>query len=104
MGIRPDNLARMAQQMQAGIERVQAELATATVEGTAGGGAVRVVVTGKQEVVSVTIDPEVATAGDVEILQDLIVAATNDALREARELAERKLGAVTGGMRLPGLG
>jgi DNA-binding YbaB/EbfC family protein len=98
------NLARMAQQMQAGIERVQAELATATVEGTAGGGAVRVVVTGKQEVVSVTIDPEVATAGDVEILQDLIVAAMNDALREARELAEQKLGAVTGGMRLPGLG
>ena len=98
------NLARMAQQMQAGIERVQAELATATVEGTAGGGAVRVVVTGKQEVVSVTIDPEVATAGDVEILQDLIVAATNDALRKARALAERKLGAVTGGMRLPGLG
>jgi DNA-binding YbaB/EbfC family protein len=98
------NLARMAQQMQAGIERVQAELATATVEGTAGGGAVRVVVTGKQEVVSVTIDPEVATAGDVEILQDLIVAATNDALSEARELAEQKLGAVTGGMRLPGLG
>lgn len=104
MGIRPDNLARMAQQMQAGIERVQAELATATVEGTAGGGAVRVVVTGKQKVVSVTIDPEVATAGDVDILQDLIVAATNDALREARELAEQKLGAVTGGMRLPGLG
>lgn len=104
MGIRPDNLARMAQQMQAGIERVQVELATATVEGTAGGGAVRVVVTGKQKVVSVTIDPEVATAGDVDILQDLIVAATNDALREARELAEQKLGAVTGGMRLPGLG
>ena len=98
------NLARMAQQMQAGIERVQAELAMATVEGSAGGGAVRVVVTGKQEVVSVTIDPEVATAGDVDILQDLIVAATNDALREARELAEQKLGAVTGGMRLPGLG
>jgi DNA-binding YbaB/EbfC family protein len=98
------NLARMAQQMQAGIERVQAELATATVEGTAGGGAVRVVVTGKQEVVSVTIDPEVATADDVDILQDLIVAAMNDALRAARELAEQKLGAVTGGMRLPGLG
>jgi DNA-binding YbaB/EbfC family protein len=98
------NLARMAQQMQAGIERVQAELATAQVEGSAGGGAVRVVVTGKQEVVSVSIVPEVATAGDVEILQDLIVAAMNDALREARDLAEQKLGAVTGGMRLPGLG
>jgi DNA-binding protein YbaB len=55
-------------------------------------------------VVSVTIDPEVETAGDVEIQQDHIVAAMNDALREARELAEQKLGAVTGGMRLPGLG
>ena len=98
------NLARMAQQMQARIERVQAELAAATVEGTAGGGAVRVVVTGKQEMVSVAIDPEVAEGGDLELLQDLIVAATNDALRGARELAEQKLGAVTGGMRIPGMG
>ncbi len=98
------NLARMAQQMQAGIERVQAELATSTVEGTAGGGAVRVVATGKQEIVSVAIDPEVAEGGDVELLQDLIVAATNDALRAARALAEQKLAAVTGGMRLPGIG
>ena len=98
------NLARMAQQMQAGIERVQAELAAALVEGTAGGGAVRVVVTGKQEMVSVAIDPEVAEGGDVELLQDLIVAATNDALRASRELAEQKLGAVTGGMRIPGIG
>jgi len=98
------NLARMAQQMQAGIERVQSELAAATVEGTAGGGAVRVVVTGKQEMVSVAIDPEVAEGGDLELLQDLIVAAANDALRGARELAEQKLGAVTGGMRLPGIG
>jgi len=98
------NLARMAQQMQAGIERVQSELAAATVEGTAGGGAVRVVVTGKQEMVSVAIDPEVAEGGDLELLQDLIVAAANDALRGALELAEQKLGAVTGGMRLPGIG
>ena len=98
------NLARMAQQMQAGVERVQAELAAATVEGTAGGGAVRVVVTGKQEMVSVAIDPEVAEGGDLELLQDLIVAATNDALPGARELAEQKLGAVTGGMRIPGIG
>jgi nucleoid-associated protein EbfC len=98
------NLARMAQQMQADLARVQEELASATVEGTAGGGAVRAVVTGKQEVVSVTIDPEVAAGGDLEILQDLVVAALNDALRAARELGERKLGAVTGGLRLPGLG
>jgi len=98
------NLAKMAQQMQAGIERVQAELAAATVEGSSGGGAVRVVVTGKQEMVSVAIDPEVAEGGDLELLQDLIVAAANDALRGARELAEQRLAAVTGGMRLPGIG
>ena len=98
------NLAKLAQQMQADMARVQAELETAQVEGTAGGGAVRVVVTGKLDVVSVTIDPEVAEGGDTEILQDLIVAAANDALRQARELAEGKMAAVTGGMRLPGLG
>jgi hypothetical protein len=98
------DLARMAQRMQADMARVQAELADAKVEGTSGGGAVRVVVTGKQEVVSVAIDPEVAEGGDVEIIQDLVVAAANDALRRARELAEQKLAAVTGGLRLPGLG
>lgn len=98
------NLARMAQQMQAEMERVQRELADEIVEGTAGGGAVRVTVTGKQEVLSVSIDPAAAESGDVEILQDLVMAATNDALRASRELAERKLAAVTGGMRLPGLG
>ena len=98
------NLAKLAQQMQADMERVQNELAAATVEGSAGGGAVRAVVTGKQEVVSVTIDSEAVEAGDLEILQDLVVAAVNDALRESRELAERKLTAVTGGLRLPGIG
>jgi DNA-binding YbaB/EbfC family protein len=98
------DLARMAQRMQADMARVQAELAEQTVEGSAGGGAVRVVVTGQQEVVSVAIDPEVAAGGDVEILQDLVVAATNDALRRAREVAEQRLAAVTGGLRLPGLG
>lgn len=98
------NLAKLAQQMQADMARVQAELETTEVEGTAGGGAVRIVVTGKLDVVSVTIDPEVAEGGDVEILQDLITAAANDALRGARDLAERKMAAVTGGMRLPGIG
>jgi nucleoid-associated protein EbfC len=98
------NLAKLAQQMQADMARVQAELEITEVEGTAGGGAVRIVVTGKLDVVSVTIDPEVAEGGDVEILQDLITAAANDALRGARDLAERKMAAVTGGMRLPGIG
>ena len=98
------NLARMAQQMQAEMARVQGELETMQLEGTAGGGAVSAVVTGKQELVSVTIDPSVVDPDDVEMLQDLVTAAVNDALRRARETAEQKLSAVTGGMRIPGLG
>lgn len=98
------NLARMAQQMQAEMARVQAELEATTIEGSAGGGAVRATVTGKQDLVSVTIDPEVLDGGDVELVQDLVVAAVNDALRAARALAEQKMASITGGLRLPGLG
>jgi nucleoid-associated protein EbfC len=98
------NLAKMAQQMQADMARVQAELEAATFSGSAGGGAVEATVTGKQELVSVTIDPSVVDAADVEMLQDLVTAAVNDALRAARDEAERRIGAVTGGLRIPGLG
>jgi len=97
------NLQRMAQQMQQEMLRVQAELDTTTVDGSAGGGVVSATVTGKQEVVSVTIDPSAVDPGDVEMLQDLVVAAVNDALRAARALAEQKMSAVTGGLRIPGL-
>ena len=97
------NLQRMAQQMQASMARVQEELATTIVDGSAGGGVVKAQVTGKQELVSVTIDPSVVDADDVEMLQDLVVAAVNDALRASRELAESKMAAVTGGLRLPGM-
>ena len=98
------NRAKMAQQMQAEMARVQAELEAMQLEGTAGGGAVSAVVTGKQELVSVTIDPSVVDPDDVEMLQDLVTAAVNDALRRARETAEQKMASVTGGMRIPGLG
>ena len=98
-----NNLQRMAQQMQQQMLRVQEELATAQVEGSAGGGVVAAVVTGKQELVSVTIDPGAVDPADVEMLQDLVVAAVNYALRKSRELAESKMAAVTGGMRLPGM-
>ena len=98
------NLARMAQQMQAEMARVQDELERTTLEGSAGGGAVKAVVTGKQELVSVTIDPAVVDPDDVEMLQDLVTAAVNEALRSARQQAEQKLAAVTGGLRIPGLG
>jgi nucleoid-associated protein EbfC len=97
------NLQRMAQQMQQEMARIQTELDSLTVDGSAGGGAVKATVTGKQELVSVTIDPGAVDPSDVEMLQDLIVAAVNDALRGSRDVAEQKMAAVTGGLRLPGL-
>jgi len=98
------NLQRMAMQMQQEMARVQQELETATVEGTAGGGVVTATVTGKQELVGLMIDPSAVDPDDVEMLQDLVMAAVNDALRAAAQLAEQKMGAVTAGMRIPGLG
>ena len=97
------NLQRMAQQMQQQMARVQEELESETVEGSSGGGVIRAVVTGKQELVSVTIDPSAVDPEDVEMLQDLVVAAINDALSESRRLAESKMAAITGGLRLPGM-
>ena len=96
------NLQRMAMQMQQDMARIQAELATTEVNGSAGGGVVRAVVTGRQELRSVTIDPEAVDPVDVEMLQVLVVAAVNDALDASRRLAESRMGALTGG--LGGLG
>jgi DNA-binding YbaB/EbfC family protein len=97
------NLQRMAQQMQQEMARVQSELEAAQVDGSAGGGVVNATVTGKGELVSVTIDPSAVDPADVEMLQDLVVAAVNDALRRSRELAEGKMSAVTGGLNIPGM-
>jgi DNA-binding YbaB/EbfC family protein len=97
------NLQRMAMQMQQDLARVQQELANTNVEGTSGGGVVKAVANGKQEIISVTIDPSAVDPSDVEMLQDLIVAAVTDAQRAARELAETKMAAVTGGLKLPGM-
>ena len=97
------NLQRMAQQMQQEMLRIEGELRDAQVDGSAGGGVVKAVVTGKQELVSIAIDPSAVDASDVEMLQDLIVAAVNDALNASRRLAEEKMSAVTGGLRIPGL-
>jgi len=97
------NLQKMALQMQQNMQRVEEELASAVLEGTAGGGVVRAVVTGKRHLVRVEIDPSAVDPADVEMLQDLVVAAVNDALRAARELSESKMAVVTGGLRLPGM-
>ena len=97
------NLQRMAQQMQQEMLRIQTELEATKVDGSAGGGVVSATVTGQQELVSVTIDPSAVDPADVEMLQDLVVAAVNDALRASREVAKQKMDAVTGGLRIPGM-
>ena len=97
------NLQRMAMQMQQEMLRVQNELAATHVDGSAGGGVVKAVVTGKQELVSVTIDPSAVDPADVEMLQDLIVAAVNEALRKAQEMITAEMSKVTGGLNIPGL-
>ena len=95
------NMMRQAQRQLAQLQKIQDELATLTVTGTAGGGAVRVVMTGKQLVESVAIEPEAAE--DLELLQDMIAAAVNDAAAKAQELAADKMSVITGGMNIPGL-
>ena len=94
------NMMRQAQKQLAQLQKIQEELETLTVEGTAGGGAVKVTMTGKQIVESVTIEPEAAE--EVELLQDMVLAAVNDASNKAQELAAQKMGVVTGGMNIPG--
>jgi DNA-binding YbaB/EbfC family protein len=94
----------MLMQMQQQMARVQEELETATVDGSAGGGVVKATVTGKQVLVGLAIDPAAVDPEDVEMLQDLVMAAVNEALRSSQALAEQKMGAVTAGLRIPGLG
>ena len=94
------NMMRQAQKQLAQLQKIQEELETLTVEGSAGGGAVKVVMTGKQIVESVTIEPEAAE--EVDMLQDMVLAAVNDASTKAQELAAQKMSAVTGGMNIPG--
>jgi len=95
------NMMRQAQRQLAQLQKIQEELETLTVAGTAGGGAVKVVMTGKQAVESVEIDPDAAE--DLELLQDMLVGAFNDAAAKAQEMAASKMSAITGGMNIPGL-
>ena len=95
----PMKMLKQVQQMQDRMSKVQSELETETVEASAGGGAVRVVATGTQRVVSVTIDP--AAASDPEMLQDMVVAAVNEAMDKSKQLAASKMQAVASGLGLP---
>jgi nucleoid-associated protein EbfC len=94
-------MLKQLQQMQARMAKIQQELGEKTVKGSAGGGMVEVTVTGHQKLLSVHVKPEVVNPEDVEMLQDLVLAATNDALDKARELASQEMGAVTAGLGLP---
>ena len=99
-------MLKQVQQMQAEMERLQTEVASETVEASAGGGMVTVKANGTREIVSVEIKPEAIDAADPEMLEDLVVAATNEALRAADRMLQAKLGSVMGGlgdMHLPGL-
>jgi DNA-binding YbaB/EbfC family protein len=94
-------MLKQLQQMQAKMAKVQEDLGNKTVTGTAGGGVVEVVASGHQKVLSVTLKAEVVDPADVEMLQDLVLAAVNDAMDKARELASKEMGAVTAGIGLP---
>ena len=94
---------KQAQRMKAELERIQEAAAEKRIEGSAGGGMVTVTADGRGEIVAIKIDPEVVRSDDLEMLQDLILAATNDAVRRARELLTAEMGRLTGVLNLPGL-
>jgi DNA-binding YbaB/EbfC family protein len=97
------NLFQQAQQLQTRLAEIQQEAASKTVEGSAGGGMVRAVVNGRLEMVSLHIEKEVVTSGDVEMLQDLVIAAVNQAVRSAQKLMAEEMSKLTGGLKIPGL-
>jgi len=98
-----NKMMKQVQKLQAEMAKLQEELGERTTEATAGGGAVRVVANGRQEVVALVIKPEAVDPEDVEMLQDLVVAAVNEALRQSREMVAREMGRLTGGLGIPGL-
>jgi hypothetical protein len=97
------SILRQAQQLQAKLAKAQEELGNMTVEASSGGGAVKVVLDGHQKIRSVEISPEVIAAGDVELLQDLVMTAINEAVAKSHELVNKHLSSLTGGLNIPGL-
>ena len=103
MGGNMQQLARQAQKLQQQMTKVQEELEAREYEATSGGGMVTAKVSGKKELLELTIKPEAVDPDDVEMLQDLVMAAVNEAMRTATETADREMGKLTGGMSMPGL-
>jgi len=96
-------MIRQAQELQAKLAKAQQELADTTVEASSGGGAVKVTINGQQKIQSVKISPEAISADDVELLEDLVLTAVNEAVAKSQELAAQRLGKLTGGLKIPGL-
>lgn len=94
---------KMIQQLQARLAKMQEDLGSETIEASVGGGAVTIVMTGHQKVQSVKLSPEVVDPEDVAMLEDLLVAAVNEAVDKSKELVNKRLGSITGGMKIPGL-
>lgn len=97
------DMMKQVQKMQAKMAEMQEQLDSVTVEGTSGGGVVKVVANGRSEILSITIDPEVVNKDDVEMLQDLIMAAVNQAREKANEMQQQQMSSITGGLNIPGL-
>ncbi len=97
------NMMKQAQKLQSKMMKLQEEMAEKTVESTSGGGMVKVVANGRQQIVSVSIEKEVVDPEDVDMLQDLILAAVNDALAKAQEMVSAEMSKLTGGMNIPGM-
>lgn len=98
-----NKMMKQVQQMQAKMAKLQEELADKTVEATAGGGVVKVVANGQQEIVDIKIDPTAVDPEDVEMLEDLILAAVNEALRKVQEMSTNEMSKLTGGLNIPGM-
>ncbi|MFX4262908.1 YbaB/EbfC family nucleoid-associated protein [Pelotomaculum propionicicum] len=103
MGGNMNKMMKQVQKMQQDMMKLQEELGERKVESTAGGGAVKVVANGKNEIISIEIKPEAVDPEDVEMLQDLITAAVNEALRKAQEMVSQEMGKITGGLKIPGM-
>lgn len=102
MGANMQKMMKQMQQMQTKMAKLQEELAQTPVEATAGGGVVKVTVNGANQVLAIEINPEVLDPEDPEMVQDLVMAAVNEALRNAQEMSEKEMGKLTNGMKLPG--
>jgi len=96
-------ILKQAQELQARLAKVQEELANTILEGSSGGGTVKVIINGQQEIQSIKISPEVVNPQEVEMLEDLVLAALKDAVARSQDLANKRMGAITGGLKIPGM-